>query len=156
MIIFIQTKIILGATKLMEESKKLFLKVMIAVQELGRLSSHLNSLTGSSRYMMSNYQDAMTIYRYYSNPDLLITFTYNVNWPEIKREIKNKYIFHCNIRTLFSPEMIPSRQFLENQELIKQCLHNGLNKIEKMLKLRVFIIHNSLINMFRRLGKRNG
>jgi len=47
-----------------------------------------SSLTGSPRYMVNNYQDAMAICRCYGNPDLFITFTCNVNWPEIHREIK--------------------------------------------------------------------
>ncbi|XP_073266985.1 uncharacterized protein [Populus alba] len=47
-----------------------------------------SSLTGSPRYMVNNYQDAMAICRCYGNPDLFITFTCNVNWPEIRREIK--------------------------------------------------------------------
>ena len=47
-----------------------------------------SSLTGSPRYMINNYQDVMAIYRCYENPDLFITFTCNVNWPEIHREIK--------------------------------------------------------------------
>ena len=45
-------------------------------------------LTGSPRYMINNYQDVMAICRCYENPDLFITFTCNVNWPEIHREIK--------------------------------------------------------------------
>ncbi|PNT11530.2 hypothetical protein POPTR_011G042150v4 [Populus trichocarpa] len=47
-----------------------------------------SSLTGSPRYMINNYHDAMAICRHYGNPDLFITFTCNVNWPEIQREIK--------------------------------------------------------------------
>ena len=47
-----------------------------------------SSLTGSPRYMINNYQDAMAIYRCYGNPDLFITFTCNVKWLEIHREIK--------------------------------------------------------------------
>ena len=38
--------------------------------------------------MINNYQDAMAICRCYGNPDLFITFTCNVKWPEIHREIK--------------------------------------------------------------------
>jgi len=38
-----------------------------------------SSLTGSPRYMINNYQDAMAICRAYGNPDLFITFTCNVN-----------------------------------------------------------------------------
>ena len=46
-----------------------------------------SSLTGSPRYMINNYQDAMAICRAYGNPDLFITFTCNTNWPEIQREL---------------------------------------------------------------------
>jgi len=37
--------------------------------------------------MIQNYQDAMTIYRHYGNPDLFITFTCNPKWPEIIRAL---------------------------------------------------------------------
>jgi hypothetical protein len=48
-------------------------------------------LTGSPRYMINNYQDAMAICRAYGNPDLFITFTCNTNWPEIQRYLtKNR------------------------------------------------------------------
>ena len=42
-----------------------------------------SSFTGSPRYMMQNYQDAMALCRTYGNPDLFITFTSNPKWPEI-------------------------------------------------------------------------
>ncbi|GJY00787.1 helicase [Tanacetum coccineum] len=38
---------------------------------------------GGPRYMMQNYQDAMALCRAYGNPDLFITFTSNLKWPEI-------------------------------------------------------------------------
>ena len=44
-----------------------------------------SSHTGSPRYMIQNYQDAMTICRHYENPDLFITFTCNPKRPEISR-----------------------------------------------------------------------
>ena len=44
-----------------------------------------SSFTGSPRYMMQNYLDAMTICKAYGYPDLFITFTCNPNWPEIQR-----------------------------------------------------------------------
>ena len=47
-----------------------------------------SSLTGSPRYMINNYQDAMAICRAYGNPDLFITFTSNTCWPEIQRNIR--------------------------------------------------------------------
>lgn len=49
-----------------------------------------SSYTGSIRYMLNNYQDAMAICWHYGNPDLFITFTCNVKWPEIARELDNK------------------------------------------------------------------
>ncbi|KAJ6957546.1 hypothetical protein NC653_039492 [Populus alba x Populus x berolinensis] len=52
-----------------------------------------SSLTGSPRYMINNYQDAMAICRAYRNPDLFITFTCNVNWPEIRRELTKDRIY---------------------------------------------------------------
>ncbi|GJW25506.1 putative PIF1 DNA helicase/replication protein A1-like protein [Tanacetum coccineum] len=46
----------------------------------------LNSnFTGSPRYMMQNYLDAMTLCNFYGYPDLFITFTCNPKWPEISR-----------------------------------------------------------------------
>ncbi|KAL6552672.1 hypothetical protein OROHE_008036 [Orobanche hederae] len=41
------------------------------------------SYIGSPRYMMQNYQDAMALCRAFGNPDLFITFTSNLKWPEI-------------------------------------------------------------------------
>jgi hypothetical protein len=39
-----------------------------------------SSFTGSPRYMIENYQDAMTIRRWTSYPDLFITFACNAKW----------------------------------------------------------------------------
>ena len=46
-----------------------------------------SSHTGSPRYMIQNYQDAMAICRFYGNPDIFITFTCNPKWPEITRAL---------------------------------------------------------------------
>ncbi|GJU02673.1 retrovirus-related pol polyprotein from transposon TNT 1-94 [Tanacetum coccineum] len=43
------------------------------------------SFTGSPRYIMQNYEDAMALFRAYDNPDLVITFTSNLKWPEIAK-----------------------------------------------------------------------
>ncbi|GJW81635.1 DNA helicase [Tanacetum coccineum] len=43
------------------------------------------SFTGGPRYMYAHYLDALAIYRKLGNPQFFITFTCNVNWPEIKR-----------------------------------------------------------------------
>ncbi|XP_070665149.1 uncharacterized protein [Malus domestica] len=56
------------------------------------------SYTGSPRYMINNYQDAMAICREYGHPDLFITFTCKVKWPEIIREIEKKK-WDTNLRT---------------------------------------------------------
>lgn len=44
-----------------------------------------SSFTGRARYMLQNYQDAMTICRWAGYPDIFITFTCNTAWPEITR-----------------------------------------------------------------------
>jgi hypothetical protein len=43
-----------------------------------------SSFTGSLRYMIQNYQDAMAICRWAGYPDLFITFTCNPKWPKIE------------------------------------------------------------------------
>ncbi|KAM2883182.1 hypothetical protein COP2_016053 [Malus domestica] len=48
------------------------------------------SFTGSVRYMINNYQDAMAICRHFGNPDLFITFTCNAKWPEIIEDLRDK------------------------------------------------------------------
>ncbi|GJY55913.1 DNA helicase PIF1, ATP-dependent [Tanacetum coccineum] len=53
------------------------------VQLCGKNMVLSSSFTGSPRYMMQNYLDAMTICKSYGYSDLFITFTCNPNWPEI-------------------------------------------------------------------------
>nr|XP_028964644.1 uncharacterized protein LOC114827138 [Malus domestica] len=48
------------------------------------------SFTGSVRYMINNYQDAMAICRHFGNRDLFITFTCNAKWPEIIEDMRDK------------------------------------------------------------------
>ena len=43
-----------------------------------------SSFTGGPRYMYSHYLDALAICRVHGNPSFFITFTCNVNWPEIQ------------------------------------------------------------------------
>ncbi|GJX55088.1 DNA helicase PIF1, ATP-dependent [Tanacetum coccineum] len=50
---------------------------------LGKRIVLLRTFTGSPRYMMHNYQDAMALCREYGNPNLFMTFTSNPKWPEI-------------------------------------------------------------------------
>ncbi|GJX97177.1 DNA helicase [Tanacetum coccineum] len=44
------------------------------------------SFTGGPRYMYAHYLDALAICQKLGNPKFFITFTCNVNWPEIKRK----------------------------------------------------------------------
>ncbi|CAH9102468.1 unnamed protein product [Cuscuta europaea] len=55
---------------------------------LGQLIVLPNSFTGSARYMIQNYQDAMSICRWTGYPQLFITFTCNPMWPEIVRYVE--------------------------------------------------------------------
>ncbi|KAK9683502.1 hypothetical protein RND81_10G145800 [Saponaria officinalis] len=47
-----------------------------------------SSFTGSTRYMIGNYQAAMATCKEFGFPDLFITFTCNPKWPEITRYVK--------------------------------------------------------------------
>nr|GEW26432.1 helicase-like protein [Tanacetum cinerariifolium] len=49
-----------------------------------------SSYTGSPRYMMHNYLDAMTLCNNFGYPDLFIMFTCNPNWPEIALFVAEK------------------------------------------------------------------
>ena len=46
-----------------------------------------SSFIGGPRYMVQLYQDAMSVVRKLSKPDLFVTFTCNPTWPEITREL---------------------------------------------------------------------
>ncbi|XP_057770918.1 uncharacterized protein LOC130990707 [Salvia miltiorrhiza] len=49
-----------------------------------------SSFIGSARYMIQNYQDAMTICSWAGYPNLFITFTCNPKWPELVRYLDAK------------------------------------------------------------------
>ncbi|XP_042055739.1 uncharacterized protein LOC121800221 [Salvia splendens] len=49
-----------------------------------------SSFVGGARYMIQNYQDAMSICRWLGYPSLFITFTCNPKWPEIVRFVDPK------------------------------------------------------------------
>ena len=48
------------------------------------------SFTSGMSYMFNNCQDAMAICKRYGYPDLFITITCNVNWPEILDFVKSR------------------------------------------------------------------
>ncbi|XP_038701878.1 uncharacterized protein LOC119998611 [Tripterygium wilfordii] len=56
----------------------------VIAEEIGKRTLLPSSHTGSPRYRIQNYQDAMAICRWAGCPDLFITFTCNPKWPEIQ------------------------------------------------------------------------
>ncbi|XP_076959484.1 uncharacterized protein LOC143635573 [Bidens hawaiensis] len=54
-------------------------------REVGKRVFLPSSFTGGPRYMYKHYQDALAICRIHGIPQYFITFTCNVNWPEIER-----------------------------------------------------------------------
>ncbi|XP_035840401.1 uncharacterized protein LOC110914193 [Helianthus annuus] len=62
-----------------------------------------SSFTGGPRYMYKHYQDALAICRVHGNPQYFITFTCNVHWPEITREINRVGAANAQDR----PDIIP-------------------------------------------------
>jgi hypothetical protein len=55
----------------------------------GRRIILAGSFIGGPRYMVAQYQDAMSIVSKYGKPDLFITFTCNPSWPEIRDNLYN-------------------------------------------------------------------
>ncbi|KAI9092213.1 hypothetical protein K1719_027713 [Acacia pycnantha] len=55
-----------------------------------------SSFTGGARYMIQNYQDAMTICAWAGYPDIFITFTCNPMWPEITRHCDQDGLKPCD------------------------------------------------------------
>jgi len=50
---------------------------------IGKLIILPSTFIGGPRYMVQNYQDSMAIRRWFGQPDLFLTFTFNAQWPEI-------------------------------------------------------------------------
>jgi hypothetical protein len=46
-----------------------------------------SSYVGGPRYMNQHFQDVIALARFYQGFDLFITFTCNVQWPEIDAEL---------------------------------------------------------------------
>lgn len=51
---------------------------------IGQMFILPSTYTGDARYKIQNYQDAMAICRWGGYPDIFMTFTSNLNWPEIR------------------------------------------------------------------------
>ncbi|XP_076946232.1 uncharacterized protein LOC143617607 [Bidens hawaiensis] len=59
------------------------------VSKIGQRVILPSSFTGSSRYMLQNYLDAMSLCKWYGYPDFFITITCNPKWPEVKRFLED-------------------------------------------------------------------
>ncbi|XP_055960816.1 uncharacterized protein LOC126682230 isoform X2 [Mercurialis annua] len=78
-----------------------------------------SSHTGSPRYRVQSYQDAMAICRWIGYPDLFITFTCNPKWPEIQYLLEE-----CGIDDEDSKVMATCRVFeIKLQELMRELKH---------------------------------
>ena len=59
------------------------------VEQSGKMTVLPASFTGSDRYMYRQYSNAMALVRVFGKPALFITFTMNVNCPEVLAELKD-------------------------------------------------------------------
>ncbi|GJV76883.1 DNA helicase [Tanacetum coccineum] len=78
------------------------------------------SFTGGPRYMYSHYLDALAICRALGNPQFFVTFTCNVNWPEIKRHMQDY------------PEVLPG----DRADVVVRVFHQKVQNFCKFLKDR--------------------
>ncbi|KAI9115558.1 hypothetical protein K1719_013227 [Acacia pycnantha] len=76
-----------------------------------------SSFTGGARYMIQNYQDAMTICAWAGYPDIFLTFTCNPMWPEITRHCEKDGLKPC-----------------DKLEILSRVFHIKLDKLMRILK----------------------
>ncbi|CAJ2653406.1 unnamed protein product [Trifolium pratense] len=77
------------------------------------------SFVGGARYMIQNYQDAMTICSWAGYPDIFITFTCNHKWPEIVEFLKTH-----NLKPSDRPDLI-SRLFKLKLDQLMRDIKEG-------------------------------
>jgi hypothetical protein len=77
------------------------------------------SFVGGARYMVQNYQDAMSICSWAGYPDLFITFTCNHKWPEIVDYLKAHHLSSGD-----RPDLVSRILRLKLKSLIKD-IKNG-------------------------------
>ncbi|XP_071739529.1 uncharacterized protein [Rutidosis leptorrhynchoides] len=80
-----------------------------------------SSFTGSARYMVENYRDAMALCRTFGYPDLFLTFTCNPKWPEITRELKG-----TNMKAEDNPVLLARIFKIKLDRLMHDLKHNKL------------------------------
>ncbi|XP_038711762.1 uncharacterized protein LOC120005956 [Tripterygium wilfordii] len=95
-----------------------FLNGDVVANSIGKRVFLPSSFTGSPRYMLQNYHDAMAICRTRGNPDLFITFTCNVNWMEIQSALN----------------MIPGQKKEDRPDIISRVFHMRLNEFMEDIK----------------------
>ncbi|XP_076941611.1 uncharacterized protein LOC143611242 [Bidens hawaiensis] len=93
-------------------------------QSVGRRVILPSSFTGGPRYMYKHYHDALAICRVYGNPQFFITFTRNVNWPEIVRYMAQYPALKANdrpdiISRVFQLKVEAFRSFIKHDRLFE-------------------------------------
>ena len=104
-----------------------------------------SSFTGSPRYMMQNYQDAMALCRTFGNPDLFITFTSNPKWPEIAEMLAHipgqKSHDRPEIGTrVFKIKLTELLDDLTKRHIFGECCAGNVLHILKSIRLFIKII----------------
>ena len=74
-----------------------------------------SSFTGGPRYTRRYFLDAMTICAHIGYPNSFITFTCNLNWPEIREALEQQPGQHANDR----PDIVARVFRLRLQELLR-------------------------------------
>ncbi|XP_038695498.1 uncharacterized protein LOC119992778 [Tripterygium wilfordii] len=95
-----------------------FLQGDTAANSVGKRVILPSSFTGSPRYMIQNYHDAMAICRTMGNPDLFITFTCNVQWVEIQNALN----------------LIPGQKIEDRPDIISRVFHMKLDEFMSDIK----------------------
>ncbi|XP_038706450.1 uncharacterized protein LOC120001991 [Tripterygium wilfordii] len=95
-----------------------FLRGDINAKSLGKRVILPSSFTGSPRYMIQHYHDAMAICRSRGNPDLFITFTCNIQWIEI-----------CTALSL-----IPGQKAEDRPDIVSRVFHMKLAEFIRDIK----------------------
>ena len=90
--------------------------------QIGKKVILLSSFTGGAWYQHQLYQDAMAIVHRYGKPDLFITFTCNLQWPEIKNSL------------------LPNQTPADRPEVVARAFKLKL----KSLLYDIYYVHNSV------------
>uniref|UniRef100_M1A3N6 Helicase n=1 Tax=Solanum tuberosum TaxID=4113 RepID=M1A3N6_SOLTU len=99
-----------------------------------------SSFTGGTRYMLQNYQDAMSICKWAGYPDLFITFTCNPKWPEITRFVNSR-----GLAPEDRPDIITRVFKVKLDHLIKDLRDNKVfGQVKAGIIIALLLYHNCL------------